>query len=83
MPRCEFLAPYTILDTVLDVRWDPDAYHHLRLSARPADPDFPFLQMRSGYRIAEFAGGVNGFLSTHEGYFYIFDTLPLCSVMDL
>ncbi|KAJ7469844.1 RTA1 like protein-domain-containing protein [Mycena galericulata] len=39
--------------------------------------------VRSGYRIAEFAGGVNGFLSTHEGYFYIFDTLPLWTVMNL
>ncbi|KAJ7510263.1 hypothetical protein B0H11DRAFT_2216075 [Mycena galericulata] len=53
------------------------------LAVHADHPRVRLARMRSGYRIAEFTGGVNGFLSTHEGYFYIFDTLPLWSVMDL
>ncbi|KAJ7456164.1 RTA1 like protein-domain-containing protein [Mycena latifolia] len=39
--------------------------------------------IRSVFRIAEFAGGYNGFLATHEGYFYGFDSLPLWIAMSL
>ncbi|KAF5384013.1 hypothetical protein D9757_006917 [Collybiopsis confluens] len=39
--------------------------------------------IRSSFRIAEFAGGYNGFLSTHEGYFYLLDALPLWVAMTL
>ncbi|KAH7874399.1 RTA1 like protein-domain-containing protein [Lentinula edodes] len=36
---------------------------------------------RSAFRIAEFAGGYNGYLATHEGYFFLLDALPLWIVM--
>ncbi|KAF8176608.1 RTA1 like protein-domain-containing protein [Mycena galopus ATCC 62051] len=39
--------------------------------------------IRSVFRIAEFAGGYNGAISTHEGYFYVFDSLPLWIAMTL
>ncbi|KAJ6489377.1 RTA1 like protein-domain-containing protein [Mycena vulgaris] len=39
--------------------------------------------VRSIFRIAEFAGGYNGFLAVHEGYFYLFDSLPLWIAMSL
>ncbi|KAJ7144545.1 RTA1 like protein-domain-containing protein [Mycena epipterygia] len=39
--------------------------------------------VRSIFRIIEFAGGYTGFVSTHEGYFYIFDALPLWISMTL
>ncbi|KAJ6536444.1 RTA1 like protein-domain-containing protein [Mycena vulgaris] len=39
--------------------------------------------IRSIFRIAEFTGGYNGFIATHEGYFYSFDTLPLWIAMTL
>ncbi|KAJ6620143.1 RTA1 like protein-domain-containing protein [Mycena sp. CBHHK59/15] len=38
---------------------------------------------RSAFRIAEFAGGYNGFIATHEGYFYLLDSLPLWVAMSL
>lgn len=31
--------------------------------------------MRSGFRIAEFKDGYNGYLYTHEGWFYGFDAV--------
>ncbi|KAJ7238566.1 RTA1 like protein-domain-containing protein [Mycena haematopus] len=39
--------------------------------------------IRSVFRIAEFAGGYNGTISTHEGYFYLLDSLPLWIAMSL
>ncbi|KAJ7679732.1 RTA1 like protein-domain-containing protein [Mycena rosella] len=39
--------------------------------------------IRSVFRIAEFAGGYNGFIAVHEGYFYCFDSLPLWIAMSL
>ncbi|KAJ7450701.1 RTA1 like protein-domain-containing protein [Mycena galericulata] len=39
--------------------------------------------IRSIFRIAEFAGGYNGFLATHEGFFYCLDSLPLWIAMSL
>ncbi|KAF7374495.1 hypothetical protein MSAN_00334100 [Mycena sanguinolenta] len=39
--------------------------------------------IRSIFRVAEFAGGFNGTISTHEGYFYVFDSLPLWISMTL
>ncbi|KAF7358276.1 hypothetical protein MVEN_00876700 [Mycena venus] len=39
--------------------------------------------IRSIFRVAEFAGGYNGTISTHEGYFYVFDSLPLWISMSL
>ncbi|KAJ3710748.1 RTA1 like protein-domain-containing protein [Lentinula raphanica] len=39
--------------------------------------------IRCIFRIAEFAGGYSGFLSTHEGYFYLLDSLPLWIAMTL
>ncbi|KAF7344190.1 hypothetical protein MVEN_01709400 [Mycena venus] len=39
--------------------------------------------IRSIFRVAEFAGGYNGTIATHEGYFYAFDTLPLWLAMSL
>ncbi|KAJ7615484.1 RTA1 like protein-domain-containing protein [Roridomyces roridus] len=39
--------------------------------------------VRSVFRIAEFAGGYNGYLADHEGYFYIFDSLTLWVSMTL
>ncbi|KAF8147932.1 RTA1 like protein-domain-containing protein [Mycena galopus ATCC 62051] len=39
--------------------------------------------IRSVFRIAEFAGGYSGVISTHEGYFYVFDSLPLWIAMTL
>ncbi|KAJ7643540.1 RTA1 like protein-domain-containing protein [Roridomyces roridus] len=39
--------------------------------------------IRSGFRIAEFAGGYNGYLAEHEGYFYLFDSLALWVTMSL
>ncbi|KAJ6488412.1 RTA1 like protein-domain-containing protein [Mycena vulgaris] len=39
--------------------------------------------VRSIFRIAEFAGGYNGFLAVHESYFYLFDSLPLWIAMSL
>ncbi|KAF7340885.1 hypothetical protein MSAN_02118000 [Mycena sanguinolenta] len=39
--------------------------------------------IRSIFRVAEFAGGFNGTISTHEGYFYAFDSLPLWISMTL
>ncbi|KAJ7662282.1 RTA-like protein [Mycena rosella] len=39
--------------------------------------------IRSIFRIAEFAGGYTGFIATHEGYFYLFDALPLWVAMSL
>ncbi|KAJ7511903.1 RTA1 like protein-domain-containing protein [Mycena galericulata] len=39
--------------------------------------------IRSVFRIVEFSGGYTGFVSTHEGYFYIFDALPLWISMTL
>ncbi|KAJ4489251.1 RTA1 like protein-domain-containing protein [Lentinula lateritia] len=38
---------------------------------------------RSAFRIAEFAGGYNGYLAIHEGYFFLLDTLPLWIAMTL
>jgi hypothetical protein len=40
-------------------------------------------QIRSIFRIAEFAGGFNGYITTHEAYFYLFDSLPLWISMTL
>ncbi|KAJ7171522.1 RTA1 like protein-domain-containing protein [Mycena filopes] len=39
--------------------------------------------IRSVFRIIEFAGGYTGFVSTHEGFFYVFDALPLWLAMAL
>ncbi|KAJ3821704.1 RTA1 like protein-domain-containing protein [Lentinula raphanica] len=39
--------------------------------------------IRCSFRIAEYAGGYNGFLVTHEGYFYLLDSLPLWIAMTL
>ncbi|KAJ7736475.1 RTA1 like protein-domain-containing protein [Mycena metata] len=39
--------------------------------------------IRSVFRIVEFAGGYTGFVSIHEGYFYVFDALPLWIAMTL
>ncbi|KAJ7108401.1 RTA1 like protein-domain-containing protein [Mycena crocata] len=39
--------------------------------------------IRSVFRIAEFAGGYDGFLAYHEGYFYLLDSLPLWIAMSL
>ncbi|KAJ6540411.1 RTA1 like protein-domain-containing protein [Mycena capillaripes] len=39
--------------------------------------------VRSVFRIIEFAGGYTGFVATHEGYFYVFDALPLWLAMTL
>ncbi|KAJ7134562.1 RTA1 like protein-domain-containing protein [Mycena epipterygia] len=39
--------------------------------------------VRSIFRISEFAGGYNGTIATHEGYFYFFDSLPLWISMTL
>ncbi|KAJ6473348.1 RTA1 like protein-domain-containing protein [Mycena vitilis] len=39
--------------------------------------------VRSVFRIIEFAGGYTGFIATHEGYFYVFDALPLWLAMTL
>ncbi|KAJ7099056.1 RTA1 like protein-domain-containing protein [Mycena crocata] len=39
--------------------------------------------IRSIFRIAEFAGGYDGTIATHEGYFYVFDALPLWICMTL
>ncbi|KAJ7883621.1 RTA1 like protein-domain-containing protein, partial [Mycena leptocephala] len=41
------------------------------------------LGIRSIFRIAEFAGGFNGYITTHEAYFYLFDSLPLWISMTL
>ncbi|KAK6992204.1 RTA1 like protein-domain-containing protein [Favolaschia claudopus] len=41
------------------------------------------ISIRSIFRIAEFAGGFDGYLAVHEGYFYIFDALPLWISMSL
>ncbi|KAJ7147479.1 RTA1 like protein-domain-containing protein [Mycena crocata] len=41
------------------------------------------ISIRSIFRIAEFAGGYHGYIATHEGYFYIFDALPLWISMSL
>ncbi|KAJ7101569.1 RTA1 like protein-domain-containing protein [Mycena belliarum] len=37
--------------------------------------------LRSLFRVAEYAGGPTGYLSTHEGYFYLLDALPLWVAM--
>lgn len=34
-------------------------------------------QVRSVFRIAEYAQGYFGYLATHEGYFYALDALPI------
>ncbi|KAJ7508286.1 RTA1 like protein-domain-containing protein [Mycena galericulata] len=39
--------------------------------------------IRSIFRIAEFAEGYSGYIVLHEGYFYIFDSLPLWISMTL
>ncbi|KAJ7459806.1 RTA1 like protein-domain-containing protein [Mycena latifolia] len=39
--------------------------------------------VRSVFRIAEFSQGYGGYIASHEGYFYLFDALPLWSVMSL
>ncbi|KAJ6481763.1 RTA1 like protein-domain-containing protein [Mycena sanguinolenta] len=39
--------------------------------------------VRSIFRVAEYAGGYNGTISTHEAYFYLFDTVPLWISMTL
>ncbi|KAJ7480660.1 RTA1 like protein-domain-containing protein [Mycena latifolia] len=39
--------------------------------------------IRSVFRVAEYSGGPTGYLSTHEGYFYAFDALPLWLAMSL
>ncbi|KAJ7158256.1 RTA-like protein [Mycena crocata] len=39
--------------------------------------------VRSIFRIAEYAQGTDGYLTTHEGYFYLFDALPLWIAMTL
>ncbi|KAJ7218854.1 RTA1 like protein-domain-containing protein, partial [Mycena rebaudengoi] len=39
--------------------------------------------MRSLFRIAEYAGGYDGYLSMHEAYFYALDALPLWVAMTL
>ncbi|KAJ7769900.1 RTA1 like protein-domain-containing protein [Mycena metata] len=39
--------------------------------------------IRSIFRVAEFAGGYSGYITTHEGFFYIFDALPLWISMTL
>ncbi|KAK7012233.1 RTA1 like protein-domain-containing protein [Favolaschia claudopus] len=41
------------------------------------------ISIRSIFRIAEFAGGFDGYIAVHEGYFYIFDALPLWISMSL
>ncbi|CAK5265173.1 unnamed protein product [Mycena citricolor] len=38
---------------------------------------------RSVFRIVEFAGGYNGYVATHESFFYLFDALPLWLAMSL
>ncbi|CAK5265174.1 unnamed protein product [Mycena citricolor] len=38
---------------------------------------------RSVFRIVEYAGGYNGYVATHESFFYIFDALPLWLSMSL
>ncbi|KAJ7069791.1 RTA1 like protein-domain-containing protein [Mycena amicta] len=39
--------------------------------------------IRSVFRVVEFAGGYSGTVFTHEGYFYVFDSLPLWIAMSL
>ncbi|KAF7346235.1 hypothetical protein MSAN_01850500 [Mycena sanguinolenta] len=39
--------------------------------------------VRSIFRVAEYADGYTGTISTHEGYFYLFDTVPLWISMSL
>ncbi|KAJ7431606.1 RTA1 like protein-domain-containing protein [Mycena latifolia] len=39
--------------------------------------------IRSTFRIAELVGGYTGYLALHEGYFYMFDALPLWVAMTL
>ncbi|KAJ7036790.1 RTA1 like protein-domain-containing protein [Mycena alexandri] len=39
--------------------------------------------IRSIFRVAEFAQGYSGYITTHEGFFYIFDTVPLWIAMTL
>ncbi|KAJ7088125.1 RTA1 like protein-domain-containing protein, partial [Mycena epipterygia] len=41
------------------------------------------ISVRSVFRIAELAGGADGTIATHEGYFYLFDSLPLWISMTL
>ncbi|KAJ7144110.1 RTA1 like protein-domain-containing protein [Mycena epipterygia] len=41
------------------------------------------ITIRCIFRVSEFAGGYNGRISTHEGYFYLFDALPLWISMTL
>ncbi|KAJ7480667.1 RTA1 like protein-domain-containing protein [Mycena latifolia] len=41
------------------------------------------LHIRSFFRIAEFAGGFDGYIATHEFFFYLFDALPLWLAMSL
>ncbi|KAJ7511639.1 RTA1 like protein-domain-containing protein [Mycena galericulata] len=39
--------------------------------------------IRSIFRIAEFSEGFSGYIARHEGYFYLFDSLPLWISMTL
>ncbi|KAF7966856.1 hypothetical protein HWV62_36715 [Athelia sp. TMB] len=39
--------------------------------------------IRSGFRIIEFSQGANGYITTHEAFFYFFDSLPLLLAISL
>lgn len=56
-----------------DVRRVPRTYQS-SLRKRHLTASF---QVRSFFRIAEYAQGYFGYLATHEGYFYALDALPI------
>jgi hypothetical protein len=37
--------------------------------------------VRSGFRLAEYAEGFDGYLQGHEVFFYVFDSVPMFAVM--
>ncbi|GAA5852122.1 hypothetical protein JCM3766R1_007108 [Sporobolomyces carnicolor] len=39
--------------------------------------------VRSAFRLAEYTQGYDGYLATHEGYFYLLDALPLWLAMSI
>ncbi|CAK5273578.1 unnamed protein product [Mycena citricolor] len=74
--------------------WNPKTYAPVTiLSTEPLD-DWRILVFimsvtcvgiltRSVFRVAEYAGGYDGRIATHEAYFYLLDALPLLLTMSL
>jgi hypothetical protein len=71
--RRMLLRPTTIVQRYPEIRWQRYLGSLYFVSM--------MIVVRSIFRLVEFAGGSDGYLQTHEVFFYVFDSVPMLIVM--